>query len=102
MQKFSNFQKLFNKSNFSNINKYLINNNLNKSTNNNPFIYTSSKNFAFKNNKTMGISTIDQIGKEYKVSKDRVKSSIKPKTLSEIKKIKDFIKTTNDKGDLEE
>ena len=39
--------------------------------------------------------------KEYLVAKDRINSSIKPKTLSEIKKIKDFIKTTNEKGNLE-
>ncbi len=87
MQKFSNFQKLIktiNKSSYNDINK---------------FIY---RKFGFKTNNNLGISSIDQIGREYKLTKDRINSSIKPKTLSEIKKIKEFIKTTNEKGNLEE
>jgi hypothetical protein len=87
MQKFSNFQKLLTTLNKNSLNNF------------NKFIY---KKFAFKNNNTPGIASIDEIGREYKLTRDRINSSIKPKTLSEIKKIKEFIKTTNEKGNLEE
>jgi hypothetical protein len=44
-------------------------------------------------------------GKHHYVIKNfswRVKSSIKPKTISDIKKIQNFVKTSNANGNLEE
>lgn len=48
------------------------------------------------------IPNISQIGKEFKNNRDRIDSAVKPKTLSEIKKIQNFIKTTNAENNLEE
>lgn len=85
MQKFSNFQKLLKQYNSQNL------------------IKIQFKRFAFNSNKnSLRVSTIDQIGQEYKNSKERISSSVKPKTLAEIKKIRDFVKTKNSEGKLEE
>jgi len=48
------------------------------------------------------VPEIERIGKEFKSNRERIQSSIKPKTLNEIKKIQNFVKTTNAQNDLEE
>lgn len=48
------------------------------------------------------VPEIERIGKEFKNNRDRIQYSVKPKTLNDIKKIQNFVKTTNAQNDLEE
>lgn len=85
----------------SSIRRFLNNVNKNKlriSVNNVQNNYFSSVNFESK----FSVPEIERIGKEFKNNRDRIQSSVKPKTLNEIKKIQNFVKTTNAQNDLEE
>ncbi len=87
--------------NHSSIRRFLHYSNKNKLKNS---IYFTKNNFfsSSNNEPKFSVPHIDLIGREFKNNRDRIQSSIKPKTLSEIKKIQDFVKTTNASNDLEE
>jgi len=89
MQNLSSIKRILNYSN----NQKLIKN----------IIYTKKYNFSsFKSEINLSVPHIENIGKEFKNSYERIQASIKPKTLNEIKKIQNFVKTTNAQNDLEE
>jgi len=87
--------------NYSSIRRFL--NYTNKNRLINTIYYTKNNNFSSANTDSkFSISHIDLLGKEFKNNRERINSSIKPKTLNEIKKIQNFVKTTNADNDLEE
>ncbi len=87
--------------NLSSIRRFLNNRNKNKLQNS--IIYFQNNYFSTKNTESrFSVPEIERIGKEFKNNRERVQSSIKPKTLNEIKKIQSFVKTTNAQNDLEE
>ncbi len=87
--------------NLSSIRRFL--NNANKNKLKNSIIYIQNNYFSTINpDSKFSVPEIERIGKEFKLNRDRIQSSIKPKTLNEIKKIQSFVKTTNAQNDLEE
>jgi hypothetical protein len=87
--------------NLSSIRRFLHNANKIKIKNISNFIQNNY--FSTDNTESRFIvPEIERIGKEFKSNRERIQSSIKPKTLNEIKKIQNFVKTTNAQNDLEE
>lgn len=87
--------------NFSSIRRFL--NNAKKNKLKNSIIYIQNNYFSTTNAESkFRVPEIERIGKEFKLNRDRIQSSVKPKTLNEIKKIQSFVKTTNAQNDLEE
>ena len=92
--------------NLSSIRRFLRSSNIQKDLIkkfNNFITQTNSQNFStIKSESKFVIPEINKIGQEYKNNYQRIQSSIKPKTLNEIKKIQNFVKTTNTNNDMEE
>lgn len=87
--------------NLSSIRRFL--NNANKTILKKNFIFIQNNYYSNVNLESrFSVPEIERIGKEFKNNRDRIQSSIKPKTLNDIKKIQNFVKTTNAQNDIEE